>query len=55
MWSFVSEAATRSSGIPTDHAKLPTTAPDHRELKSGTLPAILPGAGLTPPEFRELF
>ena len=36
---------------PTDPSRLPVTVPDHRELKSGTLRAIIRDAGLTVEQF----
>lgn len=39
---------------PTDEARQPLTVPDHRELKSGTLRAIIRDAGLTVDQFRVL-
>ncbi len=36
---------------PNDSARRPVTVPDHRELKAGTLRAILRDAGLTIDEF----
>jgi predicted RNA binding protein YcfA (HicA-like mRNA interferase family) len=39
---------------PSDPARLPVTVPDHRELKSGLLRAIIRDAGLTVEEFRGL-
>lgn len=49
---------TRGSHVrlrhPTDSKRQPVTVPDHKELKSGTLRAILRDAGLTVDEFRAL-
>lgn len=39
---------------PSDPARRPLTVPDHRELKPGTLRAILRDAGLSVEEFRSL-
>lgn len=36
---------------PSDPSRLPLTVPDHRELKSGTLRAIIRDAGLTVEQF----
>lgn len=39
---------------PTDPSRKPTTVPDHRELKPGTLHAILRDAALTAEQLREM-
>ncbi|MBX3382230.1 MAG: type II toxin-antitoxin system HicA family toxin [Phycisphaeraceae bacterium] len=39
---------------PTDASRGPLTVPDHKELKSGTLRAIIRDAGLTVDQFIEL-
>ncbi|QDV89772.1 YcfA-like protein [Phycisphaerae bacterium RAS2] len=39
---------------PTDPSRKPTTVPDHRELKPGTLHAILRDAALTVEQLREM-
>lgn len=39
---------------PTDQNRKPVTVPDHAELKSGTLRAILRDASVTADLFREL-
>ena len=39
---------------PSDADRRPLTVPDHRELKAGTLRAILRDAGLNVAQFREL-
>ena len=39
---------------PDDPNRRPLTVPDHREIKTGTLRAILRDAGLSPEEFRRL-
>lgn len=39
---------------PTDAARIPLTIPDHKELKSGTLRAIIRDAGLGVEEFSAL-
>lgn len=36
---------------PSDPSRLPVTIPDHRELKSGTLRAVIRDAGLTVEQF----
>jgi predicted RNA binding protein YcfA (HicA-like mRNA interferase family) len=38
----------------TDAGRLPVTVPDHKELKSGTLRAIIRDAGLTVDQFVDL-
>lgn len=38
----------------TDAARLPVTVPDHKELKAGTLRAIMRDAGLSSEELRRL-
>ena len=39
---------------PTDSSRQPVTVPDHKELKSGTLRAIIRDAGFSIEEFRSL-
>jgi predicted RNA binding protein YcfA (HicA-like mRNA interferase family) len=39
---------------PTDTSRPPLTVPDHKELKSGTLRAIIRDAGLTVDQFNAL-
>ena len=39
---------------PTDPSRAPVTIPDHKELKSGTLRAIIRDAGLNAEQFAEL-
>ena len=39
---------------PTDPTRRPTTVPDHSELKTGTLRAILRDSAVTVEQFREL-
>lgn len=39
---------------PSDPVRRPVTVPDHRELKSGTLRAIIRDAGLTIEQFNDL-
>lgn len=39
---------------PSDPARAPLTEPDHKELKSGTLRAIIRDAGLSVDQFVEL-
>ncbi|MBY0111426.1 MAG: type II toxin-antitoxin system HicA family toxin [Phycisphaerales bacterium] len=39
---------------PTDPSRQPVTVPDHKELKSGTLRAIIRDAGVSVEEFRSL-
>ncbi|MBX3379560.1 MAG: type II toxin-antitoxin system HicA family toxin [Phycisphaeraceae bacterium] len=39
---------------PTDASRQPVTVPDHKELKSGTLRAIIRDAGMSVEEFRLL-
>ncbi len=39
---------------PSDPARAPLTVPDHKELKSGTLRAIIRDAGLSVDQFVEL-
>jgi predicted RNA binding protein YcfA (HicA-like mRNA interferase family) len=39
---------------PSDPARQPGTVPDHKELKSGTLRAIIRDAGVSVEEFRSL-
>lgn len=39
---------------PDDPSRQPLTVPDHPELKSGTLRAIIRDAGLSPEQFAEL-
>ena len=39
---------------PSDAGRLPVTVPDHKELKSGMLRAIIRDAGLSVEEFQKL-
>lgn len=38
----------------TDTTRQPLTVPDHKELKAGTLRAVLRDAGISPERFAEL-